>query len=159
MHGQGFPQYNFQPGRAGEAQMLSIALQPVQRRNPQVPENPDFGIVNLRVTSRPHAWRPPTDVYEREDSLIVRVEIAGMKEDDFIIQLDQNMLVIRGTRTDLNERRAYHQMEINFGEFQTSIELQVPVDAENVRAEYQDGFLWVFLPKSQPRIIKIKENE
>jgi HSP20 family protein len=139
--------------------MLSIVLQPVQRRNPQMPDNPDFGIVNLRVSSRQHAWRPPTDMYEREDSLVVRVEIAGMKEEDFIIHLDQNQLVIRGTRSDVNERRAYHQMEINFGEFMTGVELPTPIDAENVRAEYQNGFLWVFLPKAQPRIIKIRENE
>lgn len=139
--------------------MLSVALKPGQRRNPQVPESPDFGIVNLRVSSHPLTWRPPTDVYERDDSLVVRVEIAGMKEEDFLIQLDQNLLVIRGARTDLNERRAYHQMEINFGEFLTGVDLQVPIDVENVRAEYQNGFLWVFLPKTQPRIIKIKENE
>ena len=76
--------------------MMSVDLKPGQRRNPQVPENPDFGIVNLRVSSRQHVWHPPTDVYEREDSIVVRVEIAGMKEEDFIIQLDQYLLTILG---------------------------------------------------------------
>ena len=139
--------------------MITVEFKPGQRRSPQVPESPDYVIVNWRVSSRTHAWRPPTDVFEREESLVVRVEIAGMKEEDFLIQLDQNILFIRGSRQDISERRAYHQMEINFGEFFTAVELQVPVDVENIRAEYQNGFLWVILPKAQPKIIKVKDNE
>jgi HSP20 family molecular chaperone IbpA len=73
--------------------------------------------------------------------------------------LDQNVLAIRGVRPDLNERRAYHQMEINFGEFISAVEILVPVDIEHVQAEYQNGFLWVILPKAQPKVIKIKDNE
>jgi HSP20 family protein len=68
-------------------------------------------------------------------------------------------LLIRGTRADTAERLAYHQMEINFGEFMTTVEFQIPIDLEHVRAEYQNGFLWVILPKAQPKVIKIKENE
>jgi HSP20 family molecular chaperone IbpA len=59
----------------------------------------------------------------------------------------------------MNERRAYHRMEINFGEFLSAIEIQTPIDPEHVRAEYQNGFLWIYLPKSQPKVIKVKENE
>ncbi len=139
--------------------MIPVALKPGQRRGSQGPENPDFVIVNWRISSHPHTWRPPTDVYEREDSLVVRVEIAGMKEEDFTIQLDSNILTIRGVRQDSSDRRSYHQMEINFGEFFTAVELLIPVDAQSVRAEYLNGFLWVILPKALPKIIKIKDNE
>ncbi len=139
--------------------MITVALKPSQRRNPPVPDKTDYVIVNWRISSHPHTWRPPTDVFEREDSIVVRVEIAGMNESEFTISLDQNVLAVRGTRTDTSERRAYQQMEINFGEFLTAVEIQVPVDVEHVQAEYQNGFLWVILPKAQPKIIKIKENE
>ncbi len=139
--------------------MINVALKPNQRRTPPVPDKTDYVIVNWRISSHPHTWRPPTDVYERDDSVAVRVEIAGMNESDFSISLDQNILAIRGVRADLNERRAYYQMEINFGEFLTAIEIPVPVDIEHVQAEYQNGFLWVFLPKAQPKVIKIKEIE
>jgi HSP20 family protein len=139
--------------------MITVALKPSQRRNVPVPDKSDYMIVNWRTSSHPHAWRPPTDVYEREDTIMVRVEIAGMNETDFIINLDQNILTVRGVRPDISERRAYHQMEINFGEFFTAVEIPLPVDVEHVKAEYQNGFLWVILPKSQPKIIKIKENE
>ncbi len=139
--------------------MINVALKPNQRRNPPVPDKNDYVIVNWRITTHPHTWRPPTDVYEREDGIVVRVEIAGMNESDFQISLDQNVLAIRGVRPDITERRAYHQMEINFGEFLTAVEIQMPIDVERIQAEYQNGFLWVILPKAQPKIIKIKDNE
>lgn len=138
--------------------MINVTLKPSQRRSPQTPDNSEYMIVNWRVvTSRPRAWRPPTDVYEHDDRIVVRVEIAGMNESDFSISLDSNILTIHGVRADSSERRAYHQMEINFGEFLTSVEFNIPIDSDHVRAEYLNGFLWVYLPKAQPKIIKINE--
>jgi len=108
--------------------------------------------VHLHLSMRSPAWRPPTDVYEIEDAVIVRVEIAGMHETDFSIVLDGRYLSIRGIRQDIPERRAYHQMEILFGEFSVDVEMPVAVDAENVQAIYQNGFLKIMLPKMQLRI-------
>lgn len=101
-------------------------------------------------------WSPPTDLFESEEALVVRVEIAGMKEEDFEVALENNVLLIAGTRSDSPERRAYHQMEIRFGKFATSVALPVPVDAEIARAEYKDGFLTVTLPKAKPNQIKVE---
>jgi HSP20 family protein len=143
----------------GEVKMITVERKPIQRRSSSMPEKSDYVIVNWRIPTHPHTWRPPTDVYEREESVVVRVEIAGMNENEFSISLDQNILAIHGVRQDTNERRAYHQMEINFGEFLTTIEIQALIDVEHVSAEYQNGFLWVLLPKAQPKIINIKENE
>lgn len=138
--------------------MINVTLKPNQRRSPQTPDNSEYMIVNWHVvTSRPRAWRPPTDVYEHDDRIVVRVEIAGMNESDFSISLDSNILTVRGVRADSNERRAYHQMEINFGEFMTAVEFTIPIDSQHVRAEYQNGFLWIYLPKAQPKVIKINE--
>jgi HSP20 family protein len=131
--------------------MITVTFKPNPRRNPQLTDNSEYVLVNWRIsTNNPRTWRPPTDVFEREDSIVVRMEIAGMSEDGFSISLDQNILLVHGVRQDTSERRAYHQMEINFGEFQTAIEIHTPIDTENVRAEYQNGFLWVFLPKACP---------
>lgn len=139
--------------------MIPVEFRPGARRSAQLPDNADYVLVNWRISAHSHVWRPPTDVYEREDSFVVRVEIAGMNENDFDIHLDANVLVIRGARPDINERRAYHQMEINFGEFLTKVEFQANINVDNITAEYQNGFLWVTLPKAQPRVIKISENE
>lgn len=110
---------------------------------------------NWRLSLRSTSWRPPTDVYEVDDDLIVRVEIAGMREEDFSIELNGRILSIRGMRQDLAGRRAYHQMEIRFGEFSIDIELPFSVDEEQVRAVYDKGFLRVQFPKAQPRQVII----
>lgn len=108
--------------------------------------------VHLHLTMRSPAWRPPTDVYEIDDAVIVRVEIAGMHETDFSIILDGRYLSIRGVRQDVTERRAYHQMEIRFGEFNVDVEMPATIDVENVQATYQNGFLKIILPKVHMRI-------
>jgi HSP20 family protein len=108
-----------------------------------------------RYALRSHMWRPPTDVYETDDAIVVRVEIAGMEEADFTIILDERSLLIRGVRAESAERRAYHQMEIRFGEFGTEIELPYPVAANQVEAVYGMGFLRVVLPKARPQNIQI----
>ena len=105
---------------------------------------------------RSNIWSPPTDVYETEEAYVVRVEIAGMREDDFEVLLQNNTLLISGSRPDLAERRAYQQMEIRFGKFSTALNLPGPVNIERARAEYKDGFLTVVLPKATPNQTKVE---
>jgi HSP20 family protein len=110
-----------------------------------------------RNSVRSHIWRPPTDVFETEQAVIVRVEIAGMREDDFSISLSGDQLTVRGNRPDIQERRAYQQMEIFFGEFNVEVNLPAPILADNVVAEYQDGFLRLMFPKDKPKKIQVSE--
>ena len=109
-----------------------------------------------QITRRPQIWRPPTDVYETDDAVIVRVEIAGMREEDLHVTLDGQHLTIRGIRADLPERRAYHQLEIRFGEFGTEFELPIMVVVEETQATYNNGFLRLVLPKARPRQIQVE---
>ncbi len=112
------------------------------------PQNVLSEMPRWRIGDRPYVWRPPTDVFETEDTIIVRVEIAGMRKSDFSISLLERSLSVRGVRQDTSERRSYHQMEIPFGEFSTEIELPYPVLADEVQALYGDGFLKLILPKA-----------
>jgi HSP20 family protein len=105
---------------------------------------------------RSNVWSPPTDVYETDETYVVRVEIAGMREEDFEILLENNTLLISGSRPDLTERRAYQQMEIRFGKFSTSLNLPGPVNIEQAHAEYKDGFLIIVLPKATPNQTKVE---
>lgn len=137
----------------------SLRPQP-SRPEPSLPDAflfMDTGPFHWRLAMRAPAWRPPTDVYESEDQIVVRVEIAGMHEDDFKIELDGLLLSIRGVRSDTTERRAYHQMEIRFGEFSSDIELPAPVVASEVDATYKDGFLRIVLPKERAHTIDVEE--
>lgn len=127
------------------------------RSNPQA-ERSFSGIraIGWQVGVHSYAWSPPTDVYETEASFMVRVEVAGMRESDFTINIDDNYLIISGIRNESPEWRAYRQMEIRFGEFSTAVELPLGVDASKADADYSDGFLSVILPKIRPTNITIK---
>ena len=92
-------------------------------------------------------WSPPTDVYETEENFVIKLEIAGMRDEDIEVAFENNVLMISGNRSDLNERRAYHQMEIRYGKFEMAVEIPVKVNIEQATAGYQDGFLVIMLPK------------
>ncbi|MCL4562386.1 MAG: Hsp20/alpha crystallin family protein [Chloroflexi bacterium] len=115
-------------------------------------------VAGWRLTIRTHVWRPPTDLYETEDSYVVRVEIPGMNESEFTISIDENILIISGIRPDVGEHRAYHQMEIRYGEFSTELEIPGPIVVDQVEAEYQDGFLRLSMPKARPTQIQVNDR-
>lgn len=114
--------------------------------------------VGWQVQVRAGVWSPPTDVYETENDFVVRVEIAGMREEDFEIAVENNFLMISGSRSDIPERRAYQQMEIRFGKFETIVGIPASVDLEASRAEYTEGFLTISLPKIKPNQIRVEEE-
>jgi HSP20 family protein len=110
-----------------------------------------------RVNRRSHLWRPPTDVLEMEEAYVVMVEVAGMRGAEFVVTYNKKILTIRGTRKDTSTQKAYHQMEIAYGEFSTEVRIQAPIDASKIEATYNDGFLKVVLPKSRPQHISISD--
>lgn len=103
--------------------------------------------VSRQWTSRPHLWRPPTDLYETEKHYAVRVEIAGMQDTELNIAVEGRELALYGFRQPPAEQAAYHQLEVRFGEFLSVVELPGTVNVDNIEAEYKDGFLLVTLPK------------
>lgn len=114
--------------------------------------------VSWHVQVRAGIWSPPTDVYETEKDYVVRVEIAGMRENDIEITVEDKFLTISGSRQDVPERRAYQQMEIRFGKFETAIGLPGSIDLEASRADYNEGFLTVILPKAKPGQFRVEEE-
>lgn len=112
--------------------------------------------IGWQVSIQSVAWNPPTDVYETEASFIVRLEVAGMRQSDFSIDVEDNFLIISGMRSESPERRTYHQMEIRFGEFSTAIEIPAGADVSKAQADYEDGFLNVVMPKIKPTPVIIK---
>src|SRR5689334_20838346 len=107
-----------------------------------------FGASWPRSGRRSAIWVPPTDVFETEDQFVVQVEIAGCKQADLAVSFHDRRLTISGTRSDRGpSRRAYHQMQVRFGDFGTEVEFQGPIDENGIDASYADGFLRVTLPK------------
>ncbi|MHB9032414.1 MAG: Hsp20/alpha crystallin family protein [Anaerolineae bacterium] len=97
--------------------------------------------------ARIRRWRPPTDVYETGEHVVIKVEIAGMKTEDFSISFDDRRLVISGCRRDRTEKIIYQNMEIPYGEFRTEVKVSWPIVQTDIEALYEGGFLYVKLPK------------
>ncbi len=111
---------------------------------------------NRWLLTRQHkVWRPPTDVYETDSHVIVKVEIAGMQQEDFSVSLNAQVLLISGVRRDPAGKLAYQQMEILYGQFESEVHIPWTVDEDAIQATYQDGFLSVLLPKSMPRRVPV----
>ena len=128
----------------------------IRRSFPGVMESRKDVFVTTTWQVHSSLWTPPTDVYETEDNLVVRVEVAGMREEDFEVSVEDQVLIIRGVRPDLNERRAYRQMEIRFGKFEVAVGLPGGVDLDNAAAQYKDGFLSVIFPRLLAKQIEVE---
>lgn len=102
-------------------------------------------------------WRPPTDVYETDRHILIKMEIAGMRQEDFRLRLDGNVLTIRGRRVDPYRDRqgSFRQMEISYGPFEVVVRLSQSVDASSIRALYKDGFLEILVPKTGAMVQEI----
>jgi HSP20 family protein len=107
------------------------------------------------------AWSPPVDIYEGAESVVLRADLPGIRQDEIDLRIENNQLRLRGTRTlpDGAGREEYHRIERPFGTFVRVFALPNTVDTTKVRAEFKNGVLEVMLPKrqeSQPRPVKIQ---
>lgn len=95
-------------------------------------------------------WSPAVEVRELDDELLVTAELPGMMKDDVEVELEKNVLTIRGEKKDEKEadEKDRYLYERYYGAFQRSFSLPVPVDAARVRAEFKDGVLKIHLPKA-----------
>jgi len=110
----------------------------------------DFSRLRMPLMlSKESVWRPLTDVYETDDELIVRTEIAGMDPQDLSVTLGERLLVLKGVRRDPGRagRRRFHKMEVTVGPFERIIEIPDDLRISSVDAHYENGFLTVRLRK------------
>lgn len=118
-----------------------------------------FGTPREEVASR--AWTPAVDVYEDEDSFLIKVELPEINREDVKVNLNENTLSISGERRVENEdkRDNYHRVERSYGQFYRSFTLPPNVNAEGINAQFKEGVLRLTLPKKEeakPRQIDVK---
>src|SRR5436190_22391521 len=106
-------------------------------------------------------WVPNTDMYETENGLVVKVELAGMRSDNLEITVEGNRLRISGSRPDgcRAPKCNFLMMEISYGPFESL--LTVPPDSgydlSQAKAAYLNGFLRIDVPavQSQTKSTKV----
>jgi HSP20 family protein len=95
-------------------------------------------------------WRPLADIQEATETMTVKIELAGMREEDIEVTLYADALVVSGVRRDDHKHEPgiyYHEAQIRYGPFRVEVFLPWSVDREAVTARCENGFLWVDLPK------------
>lgn len=104
---------------------------------------------------------PPVDVYEKDDNVIVEVQLPGVNPEKVNINVENGVLTIEGKsekKTEVEDKN-YYRKEIKYGAFLRSISLPSGVDEEKAEAEYDNGVLKVIFPKKQEeksKKVKIK---
>lgn len=100
-------------------------------------------------------WRPPVDVYETPDAIEIVVEIAGMDREGFEITLEGEIVSVRGRRPDLTQcdHRSFHEARISYGAFAVDVFVPFSVNPDLSKAEYENGFLKITLPRSKGQTI------
>ena len=97
------------------------------------------------------AWAPSVDIYENKDQIVLEAELPGMKQEDFDLSVENNVITLRGERKfeKTDEADNYHRVERSYGAFTRSFTLPQTVSAEGATAEYNNGVLRVTLPKRE----------
>ena len=91
-----------------------------------------------------------SDVFDDDDTVIVRIEVPGLRREDFTIELHGDTLTVWGEKRSDREicRGRYSVVQCAYGSFRRDVALPVPVKAEKTQASYRDGVLRVELPKA-----------
>jgi HSP20 family protein len=102
------------------------------------------------------------ETWETARSVVIRLEVPGMRKDDLSVAIHGHHLAIRGEkRADPSlQGRRYHLAERAFGRFERTIPLPHGVDAAHAETTYRDGVLTVIVPKTEdvpPRPLTISD--
>lgn len=109
-------------------------------------------------------FAPAVDIYEDNEAIHVKAELAGVKPEDVSISVENNVLTLSGKRKleKSEDREGYHRIETSYGVFTRSFVLPESVKADEVEAEMHDGILEVRIPKKPevaPKRIQVKGHE
>ena len=104
------------------------------------------------------SWVPNTDVYTTDNGLVIKVELAGMRSEHLEITVEGNRLRISGNRPDgcRAPKASFLVMEINYGPFESVLELPPGYDLIQAKAAYLNGFLRIDVPLAQSQLKSTK---
>ncbi len=108
-----------------------------------------------------NVFSPKSDILEDEKGFHLEISLPGMKRSELKIEINKDLLHIEGERKFAKEEneKTYHRVESNYGAFKRSFTLPDHIKKEEIEAKFEDGILYLFLPKSEkaaPRNIEIK---
>lgn len=106
------------------------------------------------------SWNPVVDVYDNDDSIVIKAELPGVDKEGIEIDVKDRVLTLKGERSSESEVKDdnYYRRERFFGKFERAFTLPADVDPDKIKADYKDGVLKIDIPKPEekkPRQITI----
>jgi HSP20 family protein len=108
-----------------------------------------FRAMNPMFTLSERTWKPPMDIYETPEEIIILAEIAGVDKENLEVEINSKAVKIYGRRTEMPRMKNanYRLAEIQYGHFERVLFLPAPIDTEKVSSSYSNGFLQIRLTK------------
>jgi len=108
-----------------------------------------FRSMSPAFTLAERSWKPPMDMNETPEEIIIIAEVPGVEKDDLEVEISSKAVRIRGDRFAKHcpANATYRLAEIQYGEFERILFLPAPIDPEVVSASYQKGLLEIRLAK------------
>ena len=114
-----------------------------------------------RANTNNPSFRPSVDIFQDENGVHIRADLAGVKPEDIKVSVENNVLTLSGERRLENEdnRDGYHRVERHYGSFSRSFALTDKVNSEDIDASFDNGVLSLLLPhkpETKKREIAVK---
>ncbi len=96
-------------------------------------------------------WRPPVDIYETDDGIVLKVELPGVNKEDVSVEVKDNVLTLKGERLldPAIKDDQYYRKERSFGKFNRSFSLQEPIKPDLIKAGFKNGILTIEVPRPE----------
>ena len=111
-------------------------------------------------------WRPAAEIKQTDNEYKIKIQLPGVNKEDIEIELDNDFLTITAKieeekdekdQKDKNEK--YHSCEFRYGKYKRTISFDAPIKADETKAEYKNGVLYVRIPKQKIEQTKPKKVE
>jgi HSP20 family protein len=111
-----------------------------------------FRAVSPGFTLADRTWKPPMDMNETPEEVIIVAEVPGVDKDDLEVEISSKAVRIKGNRyaRHCSGNATYRLAELQYGSFERILFLPAPIDPEIVSAAYQNGLLEIRLAKQPP---------
>src|SRR5438105_2737203 len=101
----------------------------------------DFGLGSPTSGRELATWSPQVETFRRDDQLVVRADLPGMRKEDVKVEIDDGILSISGERCEEHEDDGddFYRSERHYGQFYRALPLPDGVTGDSCDATFKDG--------------------
>jgi len=104
---------------------------------------------DIERTREGRVFIPRTDIFERENDIVVTADMPGVDDRNVDIHVEKNVLTISGKATPSEHKgMTANYTEYETGDYQRTFTLSNEIDVNRITASIKDGVLHITLPKS-----------